>query len=251
MPAHRVTSLLTFLILSLLNLQNAQADRVLVVGLYSEGLPPYSFEKGSPRKGIYLDVLDEVMAITGDRYRIEYYPYARIAKTFSQGVIDIDPGNSPSWIKQEDLEFSIFTQPFWHYTEALISGIHNTETDVRGKTVGTIRGYYYTGEASMDTLGYIPHQSTNEKNQFKMLMGGRYDFILSGSVVTKYLSKINKFPIKEIKSFGPTPLSFRLHSSQKKLQSRMDKALDSLISDKTIHKIVESYINTSTHDTTP
>ena len=242
---HRYHNALTMLIfmLSLAIIQNVNADKLLVVGLYNEGLQPFSFEPGNPKKGIYLEILDEVMKITGDKYQVQYFPYARIAKTFSQGKIDIDPGNSSSWITEEAKAFSIFSTPFWHYREALFSGTDNSDNDIRGKIVGTIRGYHYTGDISVASLGYIPHQSTNEKNQFKMLVGGRYDYILSGVVIAKYLSKVNGFTVKAIKNFDPTPLSFRLHSSQKDLQVRINKALDILLKDGTINRIVGKYID--------
>ncbi len=244
----RNTVTMLIFILSLSTIQNVSADKSIVVGLYDEGLQPFSFEPGNPKKGIYLEVLDEVMKITGDKYQVQYYPYARIAKTFSQGKIDIDPGNSPSWITEEDKAFSIFSKPFWHYREALFSGTDNIDKNVRGKIVGTIRGYHYTGDISVASLGYIPHESTNEKNQFKMLAGGRYDYILSGVVVAKYHSKVNGFTVKAIKKFTPTPLTFRLHSSQKELQASINKALDILLKDGTINRIVGKYIDSGENE---
>ncbi|MCP4110190.1 MAG: amino acid ABC transporter substrate-binding protein [Desulfobacteraceae bacterium] len=220
----------------------ARADKPFIVGLYEGGLPPFSFDKESSDTGIYLDILEKVMKITGVEYKVEYFLYARINRTFNEGEIDIDPGNSPEWLKEESKKNSLFTIPFWNYDDALVVRKGKTIGDIKGKPLMLIRGYHYPGEMSAEKLGYIPFYTKNEKQQFKMFMAERYDFFIAGVVVSKYYSKIYNYPIKIARTFSSTPISYRIHISKKPLLERMNRALKKLTDDGTIDRIVKNYI---------
>lgn len=216
------------------------------VGYYWGGFPPFFFDREDERKGIFVEILDEVGRITGDRFPKKYYPVIRVKKMFLDGRIDVEPGICPLW-RSDQKSVSVYTKSFYRYRE--IVGIRNEKyfpvnnvKDLKGISVGVVLGYEYgyTGWDA-DTGGYIPVECVSERELFKMFRAGRFDVFLSGSAVTSFYKNEFDLNIKEACEMRSADISFRFHISKKSAIDRINKALDKLNENGVIDGIIKKY----------
>ncbi|CUI08175.1 substrate-binding periplasmic protein [Massilia antarctica] len=198
------------------------------VGFYN--YPPMMIESG--RTGIYQELLDELGQITGHRFQIEYLPYARLAKRFDLGQIDLEPGVFPGWVKQERVP-GVFSVPFGKVVDVLVfaPGKHfkvSTPRDLSGRTLGLVRGYSYPELRELFDSGVV-HRSdaVSEKQLMAMLAAGRMDQILINKAVAQYsmlqTPNYSEFVIGDV--LGSYDVSIRVQPSKKALLPKLDEAI--------------------------
>lgn len=206
---------------------DARSD-TLKVGFYN--YPPMMIESG--RTGIYQELLDELGKMTGHRFQVQYFPYARLANKFDLGQIDLEPGVFPGWVKQQKVP-GVFSVPFGKVVDALVfaPGKHfqvSTPRDLSGRTLGLVRGYTYPDLRELFDSGAV-HRSdaVSETQLMAMLAAGRMDQILINKAVAQY----NIFQVPKYRDFvvgdvlGSFDVSLRVHPSKKALLPKLDEAI--------------------------
>ena len=157
------------------------------VGFYD--YPPMMIEDG--RRGIYQDIFDELAKITGDRFNVQYYPYPRIGLLFNEGKLDIEPGVYPGWVKDQKIP-GIFSLPFGKVVDSLVFAPNKAfpvkrPEDLRGKSVGMVRGYAYPELAPLVASGQLDRRNgLNEQLLLNMLAKSRFDQIIVNKAVAQY-----------------------------------------------------------------
>jgi polar amino acid transport system substrate-binding protein len=224
-------------------LTDARAD-TFKVGFYN--YPPMMIESG--RTGIYQELLDELSKITGHRFHIQYYPYARLANKFDLGQIDLEPGVFPGWVKQQKVP-GMFSVPFGKVVDVLVfaPGKHfqvNTPRDLSGRTLGLVRGYTYPDLRELFDSGVV-HRSdaVSETQLMAMLAAGRMDQILINKAVAQYnilqVPRYSEFVLGSV--VGSFDVSMRVHPGKKALLPQLDDAIVSMKRSGAIARIYAKY----------
>ena len=209
---------------------SAQADNVRV-GFYN--YPPMMIE--SARSGIYQDILNELSVVTGHRFQGEYFPYARLSTQFDAGLIDLEPGVFPGWIKQQKVQ-GLFSVPFGKVVDVLVFApgkqfAVKTPRDLSGRTIGLVRGYTYPDLRELFETGALHRvDAVSEAQLMAMLAGARIDQILINKAVAQYnireTPKYHDFVIGDV--LGSFDVSMRIHPSKKDLLPKLDEAIVSM-----------------------
>ena len=222
---------------------DAHAD-TLRVGFYN--YPPMMIE--SEQAGIYQEILDELSKITGHRFQIRYFPYARLAQEFDLGQIDLEPGVFPGWVKKQRVPGQ-FSVPFGKVVDVLVfaPGKHfriSTPRDLSGRTIGLVRGYTYPDLRELFDSGLV-HRSdaVSEAQLMAMLAAGRMDQILINKAVAQYnmllVPKYREFVLGDI--LGSFDVSMRIHPNKKALLPELDEAILAMKRSGAIARIYAKY----------
>ena len=221
---------------------------VLTVILYSNGYPPYSFPEASPDKGIYLDILEEVSKITGDKFIPAYYPAKRKLKAFESGQMHIEPGVNPNWRKPWK-DISVYSIPFGIFTDVIFfkqgKPLKSSKPhDLKGKKILTVRGYHYpTYESAFQNKTIIRYDTNNEFQMMKFLSAKNRDAdagFINKDILMYYMNKHNmEFNIGN--SIAEVPVMFRFHIGKEHTIKNFNQALKTLISNGTVESIFKKY----------
>lgn len=221
----------------------ARSD-TLKVGFYD--YPPMMIENG--QTGIYQDILDELSKITGHRFQIRYFPYARLAREFDSGRIDLEPGVFPGWVKQQKVP-GMFSVPFGKVVDVLVfaPGKHfpmRTPRDLSGRTIGLVRGYTYPDLRELFDIGAVHRaDAVSEAQLMAMLAAGRMDQILINKAVAQYnilqVPKYREFVLGDV--LGSFDVSMRVHPSKKALVPALDEAILTMKRSGAIARIYAKY----------
>ncbi|WP_426319475.1 substrate-binding periplasmic protein [Pseudoduganella sp. R-43] len=222
---------------------DAHAD-TLRVGFYN--YPPMMIE--SEQAGIYQEILDELSKITGHRFQIRYFPYARLAQEFDLGQIDLEPGVFPGWVKKQRVPGQ-FSVPFGKVVDVLVfaPGKHfriSTPRDLSGRTIGLVRGYTYPDLRELFDSGLV-HRSdaVSEAQLMAMLSAGRMDQILINKAVAQYnmllVPKYREFVLGDV--LGSFDVSMRIHPNKKALLPELDEAILAMKRSGAIARIYAKY----------
>ncbi|MBL4798614.1 MAG: transporter substrate-binding domain-containing protein [Oleispira sp.] len=225
----------------------APAEELTVI-LYTNGYPPYSFPKESPYKGIYLDILEEVANITGDKFVAKYYPAKRKLKAFESGLMHIEPGVNPAWRKSWK-DISVYSIPFGVFTDVIFFKKGNQfspvgPNDLKGKKILTVRGYRYPiYESNFQNNSIIRYDINNEFQMMNFLFSKNRDAdagFINKDILRYYMNESKmKFHIGD--PIGEVPVTFRFHINKKHVIKRFNSALTSLINNGTIESIIKKY----------
>jgi polar amino acid transport system substrate-binding protein len=216
----------------------------LKVGFYN--YPPMMIESG--RTGIYQELLDELSKMTGHRFQIEYFPYARLANKFDLGQIDLEPGVFPGWVQKQKVP-GMFSVSFGKVVDALVfaPGKYfrvNAPTDLSGKTLGLVRGYTYPDLRELFERGIVHRvDAVSETQLLAMLSAARMDQILINKAVAQYniiqVPKYRDFVVGDV--VGSFEVSMRVHPSKKALLPELDDAIVSMKRSGAIARIYAKY----------
>ncbi|MGW8392685.1 substrate-binding periplasmic protein [Pseudoduganella sp. HUAS MS19] len=214
------------------------------VGFYN--YPPMMIE--SERTGIYQELLDELSKITGHRFQVQYFPYARLAKEFDVGRIDLEPGVFPGWVRQQRVPGK-FSVPFGRVVDVLVfaPGKHfpvHTPRDLSGRTLGLVRGYAYPDLRELFDSGAVHRaDAVSETQLMTMLAAGRIDQILINKAVAQYnmllVPKYRELVLGDV--LGSFDVSMRVHPSKKALLPELDEAIVAMKRSGAIARIYAKY----------
>ena len=223
--------------------QSSLAD-TFEVGFYD--YPPMMIEDG--RSGIYQDILDELAKLTGDRFDVQYYPYPRIGLLFNEGQLDMEPGVYPGWVHSQTTP-GIFSVPFGKVVDVLVFAPHKAfavkqPEDLRGKSVGMVRGYAYPELSTLIASGQLDRRNgLNEQQLLSMLAKSRFDQVIVNKAVAQY----NQLKVKEYQQLeigdmiSSYDVSMRVHPKHAAWLERLDAAITQLKRQGTIEKIYARY----------
>lgn len=222
---------------------NALAE-TFSVGFYD--YPPMMVEDG--RRGIYQDIFGELGKLTGDRFQVSYYPYPRVSLLFNDGKLDIEPGVFPGWVRDQATP-GVFSVPFGKVTDTLMFAPGKAFTvrqpqDLRGKSVGMVRGYAYPELSTLLASGQLErHNGANEEQLLGMLARGRFDQIIINKAVAQYQQKqVTAYGQLQIGDVISTyDVSLRVHPQHADALARIDAAILRLKQQGIIERIYSDY----------
>lgn len=239
-------ALMTVIFFTITSFSKETLSDTFTVGFRSDWYPPLYFKKGSPDTGIYVDILYEIGRITGDDFKKKYYHTPRKYEMFEENLIDIEPGINPAWRKKHK-DISIYTIPFGRAIDVMLFrkgarfSVKNI-TDLKGKNVGTVRGYVYPGYMEYFNYGRIKRDdSMNEEQLLRKLIKKRTDLAFINKTVAQYLISLHHYDCEYGNIIGDVEIMFRLHISKKYALERLNKALKKLLENGTIDKIYAKY----------
>jgi polar amino acid transport system substrate-binding protein len=214
------------------------------VGFYD--YPPMMIEDS--RSGIYQDILDELAKLTGDRFNVQYYPYPRIGLLFSEGQLDLEPGVYPGWMQSQATP-GIFSVPFGKVVDVLVFAPHKAfavkqPEDLRGKSVGMVRGYAYPELSALIASGQLDRRNgLNEQQLLGMLVKARFDQVILNKAVAQYnLLQIPEYRRLEIGDvISSYDVSMRVHPRHAAWLERLDAAITQLKRQGVIEQIYARY----------
>lgn len=214
------------------------------VGFYD--YPPMMIEAG--RRGIYQDILDELSKLTGDRFEVQYYPYPRIGLLFNEGQLDIEPGVYPGWVKHQARP-GLFSVPFGKVIDVLVFARHKAfpvkrPEDLRGKSVGMVRGYAYPELATLVESGQLDRRNgLNEQQLLSMLAKSRFDQAIVNKAVAQYnLLQVDDYRHLEIgDAISSYDVSMRVQPRHAAWLERLDMAIVQLKQRGIIERIYARY----------
>lgn len=214
------------------------------VGFYNA--PPLMIEKQN--RGIYHDLLQQIGAITGDRFIIRYFSIARLQRLFEEGKLDLEPGINPRWRTLSKTP-GLYSIPFATLDQIVLfrpgRAIKITGPDsLVGKQVGAIRGYIYPFFSQTLAQGHIERiDVTDEPQLLQLLEKGRVDQVFTDRVVQGFWAKqnpqLNSYPASA--SLGNTPVMMRFHPSQADKLEQVNRALALLMRQGTVEQIFSRY----------
>lgn len=214
------------------------------VGFYD--YPPMMIEDG--RRGIYQDILDALAELTGDRFNVQYYPYPRISLLFNEGKLDLEPGVYPGWVQGQETP-GIFSVPFGKVVDALVFAPHKAfpvkrPEDLRGKSVGMVRGYAYPELAPLVASGQLDRRNgLNEQQLLNMLAKSRFDQIIVNKAIAQYhmreVPEYRPFEIGDV--ISSYDVSMRVQPEHEVWLDKLDAAIVQLKQQGIIEKIYAAY----------
>ncbi len=241
---HWKSKIFSMIFLCLVSCSHALYAAKLEVGFYN--YPPMMIE--ADKSGIYRDILDEVSKLTGDTFNIRYYPYPRISLMFNNGVLDIEPGVYPGWVKNQAVP-GLFSVPFGKVVDVMAFSpgkafLVKKPEDLKGKTVGMVRGYAYPELRKLIEDGQLDRRDAVDETQLlKMLNASRFDQIIINKAVAQY----NIFKVSEYRYFelgdvlSSYDVSMRVKPTLDAWLPKLDKAILQLKKNGAIEKIYAKY----------
>ena len=214
------------------------------VGFYN--YPPMMIERDGT--GIYQDIFDELGRLTGDTFNIQYYPYPRIGLLFNGGQLDIEPGVYPGWVRDQLIP-GIFSAPFGKVVDVMVFAPGKAfpvtrPEDLRGKSVGLVRGYAYPDLRALIETGQIDRRNAlNEAQLLEMLARSRFDQIVVNKAIAQYsLARVPAYRQLEIGDvMNSFDVSMRVHPRHEVWLNKLDTAILELKQAGVIERIYAKY----------
>lgn len=203
----------------------------IIVGGYD--YPP--FMDSNSKQGIYHKLMLALSQQTGLTFQWQYYPYARLNKLFEKGLVHIEVGSAPEWTTQSS-EPGIYTEAFYELQDIALfkSGEAfkiKRPTDIKGKTIGVVRGYGFEDFENMfKSKQAIRSDTTDESQLLQMLLNKRMDSIFINKDVFRHHS-IDQPLYRELEQgdiVGSYEIALRIHPSYKKIIPSLNKAIKTL-----------------------
>lgn len=171
-------------------LSAAAAERV--VHFLTTEYPPFASEAMADG-GASVDLLRQALQGKGWSLRVSYIPWARARAEISRGQVD---GLLPCWATSIE-ELGLMSSPaiFVSQLGFYVRSEDAARTDVslntlRGKVVGTVRGYGYPPMVAAS--GLIRDDANDDETNIKKLALRRFDYIIAEKAVTEYAFSAHK-----------------------------------------------------------
>ena len=207
--------------------------------------PPFTYsEKNRIIKGISFDVYTEAFRRLNVHFTAREIPWPRCLKYVEEGKYDavIDNGASASFLN------GMFPTGFYPLAMYVRNNFpQNTFSwkDMKGKSVGMVRGYDYT-EKIINFEGWVPRFSNTDELLIKKLHEKRYDYVIldifSAPILSERLGKKIKMLTPLIDS---TNLYLVFNKNNAEIAKEYDKVIGKMIQDGTIDSIYLKYLSKS------
>ncbi len=230
---------------------NVSFAEELKLGGYDK--PPYMMKEGK-NAGICVEIVREAARRAGYDTTYILLPHVRGLKYFMENRVDAETCVSPKW-RSKYKEISSYSGAFFITNNVVIvrknSDIATTKNirDFRGKTFGTILGYFITDgfQQEFESGKIVREDVSTQDNNIKKLVAERVDGIIIDRITGSYLIKQLGFDpayfkiayVFETKSL----LSVRIHKNREEVIPKLDKSLTEMKKDGTIDKIINKYMN--------
>jgi len=183
------------IILSLISSVNLLfADDKLI--FVCEEFPPYEYLQDGIATGMDIKIINAICKKAGLSYEIKFYPWERCIRMSKEGKADvifalIKNTERLGYLKYPDL-------PISYEKRVVLSLKSHTEQiksilDLKGKTIGVVRGYSYGDDFDKDT-SFNRDISVSSESLINKLNSKRYDLIAINEYVAKYLISERSWP---------------------------------------------------------
>jgi polar amino acid transport system substrate-binding protein len=172
----------SLLILTLIFLIFAEAK---VLTSASDPWPPF-IDPQSSSEGLSLEIVRAAFKTQGYTIKHSYIPWARAMKNLKEGKIDIIPN---TWMTEERKQFLEYSNTYISNEIKFIKKAgdpfeFNGLSSLKGKKVGTVRGYGYGDEFS-NSSDFKREDVSSIHQNIKKLILGRIDLTLEDEIVAR------------------------------------------------------------------
>tara|TARA_R110001592_G_scaffold16668_15_gene70835 strand:+ start:650 stop:1408 length:759 start_codon:yes stop_codon:yes gene_type:complete len=228
------------------------ADTYKVIS-YDPANPPHNIstidQQGKATiSGIFADMFHQIGEITGDTFIMVKMPAARAMLEFDLGRVDIEPGINPIW-RSNSKEIGLYSIAYERVEEVIVfrSGDEfevKGPRDLFGHKVGIVRGFTYPRfEASFTNNDINKVLNKSESLLIKQLLAERVDqiFISKSSIqyMKRHLPTLSDIVVGDVVS--SVEVMMRVHPTKLELLPKLNKALQQMIDNKSIDKIIAKY----------
>lgn len=168
-------------------------------------------------------------------------PPKRTNKALETGLLDFDIV-SPSWFTKQDLgPLFVKSTPIIQITEYVVTLPENVSqyrdiSQMKGKEVGTVRGYLYH-----DDQHFIRTDFASEQELIKALDKHRVKAIIAGNYPALYWSAQLGIPVALAAVYSDGDLVFRLRKEHAALLPAINQAIATLKANGNIDEIIKKY----------
>ena len=238
-------ALLVLLIFAFKFVQAAPSEPYSVI-LYHQANPPYSFVKAQSLQGIFIDIFREISTLTNLEFEFVPLSVARGKLYFEQGKVDIEPGISPVWRKNEHIQ-GLYSISYATSIEIIVSNqARKIEhiSELYGQVIGKVRGYSYgVFDEYFGQNKLIAVDNTSEKMLIEQLFKNRFKYILIGEATAAYyIANTERYrDFKKVFEISEDPVAMRVHPQHTHLIPILNHALSQLKSSGRIKSIYARY----------
>lgn len=221
------------------------AESVLRVGLINYDRPPYFWlpRLDNSASGFYIDLLEAVGAKADLEFEYLFYPQVRLRRYMLQGKLDLEPGIDRIWRREPgEEEASVYSKPFLASGEVLVLSkqVLDFYAEQQGFVNCAVLGFN-TAENLNETQGQNNQQLLTEVQILKSLDSQRCNRALMPQHVLEYYLSESDYDVIVSNVVKTYILRLRLHRSQQHLLPTINKALEVLISEGEIERLLRKY----------
>lgn len=176
-------------------------DKVVLV---TDEWPPY-YGAGIAKQGFVTEVVKEAYKAVGYDVEVRFLPWERVMAMAKSGEVD---GIMGAYYKKDREAAFKYSSPIGQsqlafYKQRSKPYRYASLNDLKGKTVGIVRGYTYTPEFD-SASGIKKDQSDNLQAALRKLLAGRVDFVLDDQRVIAYeLKKSMAAQASQVEALSP------------------------------------------------
>ncbi|MCP4349242.1 MAG: amino acid ABC transporter substrate-binding protein [Desulfobacterales bacterium] len=215
----------------------------------SDTWSPFFMISDNQFSGIGFEILKEIVRRTGDTVTFQHVPTKRALRMFDEKEIDIMI-DSPLWADPEKAEAMIFSNEVMSVKEYIYFLKENyievkKSTNLRGKSVGIMRGYYYPVFEDAFKKGIVKKFEVDyESSLIKILIKKRATAIFMDSITFQYnISQLgyDKKIFKKGLQLSNAALGIKIRREKAHILSRFNRAIDAMKTEGTISRIIKKY----------
>jgi len=233
--------------LCMVSLSSAEPVRMA----FANTIPPYTIPETST--GIELDIVREALAFRNHTLIIHYMPLSRMPGSFTLGEVDgvmTDFGTDLSPLDGHYAEpVILFNNRFYSLKDRNLQ--IREPSDIKGLSIVAFPGAQrrfpeWLKDSQADGLY---HEIKVQKLQILLLFAGRYDLVLSYTVVFQYFfsqqlknNNLQAKPLSEHDVFVERPLDYRPVFKSRKIRDDFNEGLQVLKSSGRYQEIFDAYV---------
>lgn len=222
--------------------------------LVNDPYPPYVMPEGHPEgPGIDMEIAVKALSNLGIKTNIQLVPFKRALAMLEIGQADLTTTLS---FREDRDPYIQWTVPYRSSTTYVFFTPKNstfapkTLAELKGKTVGVVRGFTYPAAFAEDA-SIIKSEAPDTASLMNMLLAGRFDAIIVNSIVGKYeLSATGKInDVKEApyqltsQDAKGTVMGFSKMKKMNALVEAFSRELQKMLADGTIARIEKKYLD--------
>lgn len=190
--------------LSLLCASVVHADTITAAG---DPWPPF-LDPEHAQQGVAVEIVTAALANQGHTLKFSFMPWQRALDGVKDGSIDILVG---AWHTKEREAYLLFGEPYLSNDLKFIKRKDDSFTftgidSLKGKTIGTVRGYGY-GDAFEQATHFKKQEAAELMPSVLKLLAGRIDLTLEDEVVARSLISKKQPDALDKLAFVDPPLS--------------------------------------------
>jgi polar amino acid transport system substrate-binding protein len=214
----------------------------LVVGLPEPGRVPFFWhEKEKGYQGTYVELLRRIGTKAGFSIEFRMVPQARLIAEFNAGMIDVEPGISPTWRPSpEETMLSRYTVAFMTMEDVLIVPQGKTPprlastaelVQLNGLRVGQVRGFFVP-------TGLHVIECVDESTIVRQVDAALWDVGLLNAEVAQWYRNRMGYRFEISTPYASTPVALRFHVRQERWLPSVNSVLQELRRSGELRKIL-------------